>query len=193
MLAAAAALSLEVSRGATVPGASDNATGVAAVLELVRRFAADPPPGTEVIAVLPGAEEAGHGRDGGVAAPRSALDPATTLVLGLDTLGAGEPMVLHRRGPAVAGALPRAGPRPGRCRRAARRARAAAALSASAAGPTRCWPASRACPAISMLSLRGNAFNDYHRLTDTPDRVDWNSVNDCLTIAEGTARTFACA
>ncbi len=191
VLAAAAALSLEVSRGATVPGASDNATGVAAVLELVRRFAADPPPGTEVIAVLPGAEEAGMG---GMAAwlATQRLDPATTLVLGLDTLGAGEPMVCSAEGPlwrvryreqdlalADAGAR-RAGLEP------PRRFRIGGwtdPVLARLAG----------LPAISMLSLRGNSFNDYHRLTDTPDRVDWNSVNDCLTIAEGTARTFACA
>ena len=36
-LALAAVLSLDVTCGSTVPGASDNATGVAAVLELVRR------------------------------------------------------------------------------------------------------------------------------------------------------------
>lgn len=100
VLALATALALQVARGATVPGASDNATGVAAVLALVERLAADPLPGVEVVVLLPGAEESGMG---GMAAWMEAegatLDPATTLVLGLDTLGAGEPMVVSAEGP----------------------------------------------------------------------------------------------
>ena len=63
VLALGTALSLDVYRGATVPGASDNATGVAAVIELARRLAADPPArgsrGPRV--VLTGCEEAGMG------------------------------------------------------------------------------------------------------------------------------------
>lgn len=189
VLAAAAALSLEVTRGATVPGASDNATGVAAVIELVRRFAADPPHRTEVIVLLPGAEESGMG---GMAAwlAGTRLDPATTLVLGLDTLGAGEPIVCSAEGPlwrmdyreedlalADAGAR-RSGQEP------PRRFRIGGwtdPVLARLAG----------LPAISMLSLRGNAFSDYHLPTDTPDRVDWGSVDACLAIAEATAREWA--
>jgi predicted N-acetyltransferase YhbS len=189
VLALATALSLEVTRGDTVPGASDNATGVAAVIELVRRLAADPPRDTEVIAVLPGAEESGMG---GMAAwmAGARIDPATTLVLGLDTLGAGEPMVCTAEGPlwrvdyrdedlelADAGAR-RAGHDP------PRRFRIGGwtdPVLARLAG----------IPTISMLSLSGNAFTDYHLPTDTPDRVDWDSVEACLAIAEGTVRCVA--
>jgi Peptidase family M28 len=92
---------LDVARSPTVPGASDNATGVAAVIALVERFAREPLDGTEVIALIPGCEESGMG---GMAAwlrtrEACALDPATTLVLCLDTLGAGEPVVLAAEGP----------------------------------------------------------------------------------------------
>ncbi len=38
-------------------------------------------------------------------------------------------------------------------------------------------------PTLSLLSLRGNAFSDYHLPTDTPDRVDWASVDACLALA----------
>jgi acetylornithine deacetylase/succinyl-diaminopimelate desuccinylase-like protein len=189
VLAVAAALSLEVTRGATVPGASDNATGVAAVIELVRHFAADPLHRTDVIAVLPGAEESGMG---GMAAWLAAaqLDASNTLVLGLDTLGAGEPMVCSAEGPlwrvgyrdedlalADAGAR-RAGREPPRRFRIGGWTDPVLACLAGV-------------PAISMLSLRGNAFSDYHLPSDTPENVDWDSVGDCLAIAEATARTFS--
>ena len=42
-----------------------------------------------------------------------------------------------------------------------------------------------------MLSLSGNAFSNYHLPTDTPERVDWKSVEACLAIADATAREWA--
>ena len=183
VLALATGLALQVARGETVPGASDNATGVAAVLALVERLAADPLPGVDVIAVLTGAEESGMG---GMAAWMEAeggrLDPATTLVLGLDTLGAGEPMVVTAEGPVWGVAY-------------GDREIALADSAAASAG----LPAPRhfrlggwtdpvlarlaGLPTISLLSLKENAFTDYHLPTDTPDRVDWASVDACLALA----------
>jgi hypothetical protein len=190
VLALATALALQVSRGATVPGASDNATGVAAVLALVERFAADPLPGVETIAVLTGAEESGMGGMAAwMAAEGSALDPATTLVLGLDTLGAGEPMVISSEGPlwrvayrgedldlADAGAARAGVPAPRRFRIGGWTDPVLARLAG--------------LPTLSLLSLRGNAFSDYHLPTDTPDRVDWDSVDACLALADGIVREW---
>jgi hypothetical protein len=191
VLALAAALSLQVARGATVPGASDNATGVAALLALVERLAADPLPDVEVVALLTGAEESGMGGMATwMASDGAALDPATTLVLGLDTLGAGEPIVLSGEGPvwrvgyaaadlalADAGA-DRAGlPRPRRFRIGGWTDPVLARLAG--------------LPTISLLSLRGNVFSDYHLPTDTPERVDWDCVDACLTLAESTVRAWA--
>lgn len=192
VLALAAALSLEVTRGATVPGASDNATGVAAVLALVERLAAEPPaPDVETIALLTGAEESGMG--GMAEWMRTAgrdLDPATTLVLGLDTLGAGEPIVLRAEGPlwrvryrdaeldlsdrgaGIAGA-----PAPRRFRIGGWTDPALARLAGLSA--------------ISLLSLRGNSFSDYHLPSDTPGRVDWASVRRCLDLAAGIVAAWA--
>ena len=112
------------------------------------------------------------------------LDPESTLVLGLDTLGAGEPMVASGEGPlwrvdyrdedldlADAGGA-QAGLEP------PRRFRLGGwtdPVLARLAG----------LPAISLLSLRGNAFSDYHLPTDTPERVDWESVEACIALAEG--------
>ena len=55
-------------------------------------------------------------------------------------------------------------------------------------GPIRSLARLAGLPAVSMLSLRGNAFNDYHLPTDLPGRVDWDSVERCLVIAEAAAR-----
>jgi acetylornithine deacetylase/succinyl-diaminopimelate desuccinylase-like protein len=191
LLGLAGALSLEVARGATVPGASDNATGVAAVIELVRRVAAEPLADTEVIAVVPGCEEAGMG---GMAAwmraEGRALDPRSTLVLGLDTLGAGEPMVVSAEGPLWAvrfrdedialvdrGAAAAGEPPPRRFRIGGFTDPALARLAG--------------LPAVSLLSLAGNGFSNYHLPTDVPENVDWDGVGRCLAIAEGTARVWA--
>lgn len=191
LLALGVGLSLDVYRGATVPGASDNATGVAAVLELARRLAADPLTHTEVRLVLTGCEESGMG---GMAAwmreHGKRLDPATTLVLGLDTLGAGDPMVATAEGPlwrvrfrdedlelADRGAAAAGQPAPRRYRVGGYTDPALARIAG--------------LPTISLLSLRGNVFNDYHLPSDTPEHVDWDSVDRCLSIAEATVREWA--
>lgn len=183
---------LDVARSPTVPGASDNATGVAAVLALVERYAREPLEGTEVVAVMPGCEESGMG---GMAAwmrsPEArGLDPVTTLVLGLDTLGAGEPVVLAAEGP----------PRRQRYRAAdlewADRGAALAGLPKPRRFTIGAWTdpvlaLMAGLPAISLLSVSGGGFTNYHLPTDTPDRVDWDSVEKCVRLASGTAQAWA--
>jgi hypothetical protein len=192
LLALALYGALDVSRSETVPGASDNATGVAAVLALVERFAGDPLPGTEVLVVVPGGEEAGMG---GMAAwmrsPEArALDPATTLVLGLDTLGAGEPVVLRAEGP----------PRRQRYRERdlawADRGAALAGLPPPRRFTIGGWTdpvlaLDAGLPTISLLSVCGSGFTNYHVPTDTPDRVNWESVESCFRLAAGIAQSWA--
>ena len=189
-LAAALGLALDVARSSAVPGASDNATGVAGVLAMVERFAAEPLPGTEVLAVLAGCEESGMG---GMAewlrTEGAQLDPATTLVLGLDTLGAGDPIVARAEGSI----------RPWRYRE---RDLALAERGAARAGlPLRRvqlggWTdpllaVHAGLPSISLLSALGNRFTNYHQPTDTPDRVNWDSVAACLRVAYGTVEEWA--
>lgn len=192
VLAGVAALTLEVSRGPTVPGASDNATGVAAVLALVERFATEGLEGTEVVVVLPGAEESGMG--GMAAWLRGALpglDPERTLVVGLDTLGAGEPVVANAEGPLW----------PVSYREEDLDLVDAAARTAGLEAPRRFRLGGWTDPvlgrlaglsSVSLLSLGpGDAFTNYHLPTDTPDRVDWPSVERCVALADTVARAFA--
>jgi len=192
--AATVAAMVDVQTSETVPGASDNATGVAALLALAARLAADPPEGLEVLLVAPGCEESGMG---GMAAflerHRRDLDPATTFVLGLDTLGAGAPIVARAEG----AVLPHA------YREADLDLVDAAARAAGLAPPPR-WRIGAytdpvlatfaGLPAVSLLSMGPDGgYTDYHLPTDVPERVDWGSVGRCLDLAEATARTFAAA
>ena len=190
-LTLATILALDVARSPAVPGASDNATGVAGVLALVERLAAEPLPGTEVVAVLPGCEESGMG---GMAewlrTEGAALDRDTTLVLGLDTLGAGEPIVARAEGSIV----------PWRYRdadlawadRGAERAGVDPPRRVQLGGWTDPLLAVHAgLPTLSLLSATGNRFTNYHQPTDTPDRVDWDSVTACVQLADGIARAWA--
>lgn len=59
LLILAAVIVLGQLRGVPVPGAIDNASGTAVMLELTRRFAADPPENTALLFVATGGEEAG--------------------------------------------------------------------------------------------------------------------------------------
>ena len=190
VLAIALALSADVARGPTVPGANDNASGVAAVLALVERLATEPLPGTEVVVLLPGCEESGMG---GMAEwlrrSRDSLDPRSTLVLGLDTIGSGEPVVLEAEGPLWSVRY-----RPEDLELADRGA------SLAGLGPLRRYRPGgwtdpvlarlAGLPAISLLSVSGDGFTNYHLPTDTPDRVDWDCVERCLVITESIARAW---
>jgi hypothetical protein len=190
-LAVSLLAALDVARSSTVPGASDNATGVAAAIALVERYLAEPLDGTEVIALFPGCEESGMG---GMAAwlRTQALDPWRTLVLGLDTLGAGEPAVLAAEGP----------PRRQRYRPQdlawADRGAARAGLPEPRRFTIGGWTdpvlaLMKGLPAISLVSVRDGGFTNYHLPTDTPDRVDWDSVERCVQLAAGIAATWSAA
>ena len=189
LLAFAAAVAIDVARSPVVPGANDNATGVAAVLALAERLAASPLEGTEVVVVVPGCEEVGLG---GMIAwlSASSLDPASTLVVNLDTLGSGTPVVVSRETPVL-----------GRYRAADLDWADRGALRAGVTRPPRfalalttdaIVAAGAGIPAVSISSKdRDGRFPNYHLPSDTPEHVDWDSVESCLTLAWGVALAFS--
>jgi hypothetical protein len=191
VLALALAVDADIGRSPTVPGASDNATGVAVCLDIAAWLARSPLTRVEVVVALTGSEEAGMG---GMAAVlrrlEGSLDRRRTFLLGLDTLGAGQPIVacaegamreqryresdlaLIREGAALAGEPP-----PARWRLGA-------------------WTdpivaVHRGLPAASLLSMGPGYFPHYHHPTDLPEHVDWGSVAACARIAAGTVLAFA--
>lgn len=123
-----------------------------------------------------------HGRE---------LDPASTFVLGLDTLGAGEPILARAEG----GLLPHA------YRDEDNDLVDAGARAAGLPVPDR-WRIGAytdpilavfaGLPAVSLLSMGPNGnYTNYHWPTDLPEHVDWGSVERCLDLAEAAAREFA--
>lgn len=188
LLVASLAADADIARSPTVPGASDNATGVAVLLWLAGELAAAAPPHVETVLLAPGCEESGMGGMGAfLRAHGSALREAAgrTLVLSLDTLGAGTPIVAsgegtireHRYRPedlalADAGAARAGEPPPERWRIGGW----TDPVLARFAG----------LPAISLLSMGPGYLPEYHWPTDTADRVDWRSVERCARIARAT-------
>ncbi len=191
ILALATAVDANVGSGATVPGASDNASGVAACLDLARALAAQPLSDVDVILALVGGEEAGMGGMAAFLDSRGAvLDAGEVFVLGLDTLGAGTPIVctgegamreqryrehdvaLVEQGAEIAGA-----PAPQRWR--------------IGAWTDPILAVHRGIPSASVLSMGPGYFPHYHHPSDLPEHVDWESVAACARIAGGTIAAFA--
>ena len=194
VLSAMALVGLETARHKPVPGANDNASGVAALLTLVGAFARDPLERTDVIGVFTDCEETGlGGATAWLAAHRDGLDPASTLVVSLDTLGSGEPAVAVRDGALTShfsreanswadrGALRAAVPPPRRINPVA---------------PTDGSPANHGgLHTLSLLSCApdGTLGPHYHQPTDTPENVDYESVEACTRVAAGIARVWDAA
>lgn len=175
--------------GNVSPGALDNASGVAAVLELMRRFVVRAPRTLRIAAVITTAEE-----DGLVGADRFAEAHAAalgrSLVINLDTLGPGRGLhlVVHAQ-PANAGD---------------RLVRACAAIESSAAevgvGITRRrvpFPAGvdshpLARRGIAALSLASGGIRDtfrhLHRPEDALERVDVGAIVRAIDVVEGAVR-----
>jgi hypothetical protein len=176
------ALLVDTATSRTVPGANDNASGVAALLEVARRLAAEPLEDTDVLLVFPGAEEAGMG---GMRAflDTHRLDPSTTFVLGLDTVGSGTPILAEAEGALL-------------------RHRYAEEDLARVAGELPRWRIAaytdpilarfRGLPSASILSVGDHGmYTHYHRMDDVPEHVDLGCVERCARIAEATARAFS--
>jgi hypothetical protein len=184
LLAAGLGLGAQSALSETVPGASDNATGVAALLELARRYVEEPLVDTEVIVLCPSGEEVGlAGMYEWLRVQKRAPSPFLhTLVVGLDTLGAGEPVVA--RGESFTGRyrdedlelVDEDAPR-----------------VVLGAGTDPMVAKHSGVPAVSILSWADGGFTNYHLPTDTAERVSWESVERCVALADRTIRRWHAA
>jgi hypothetical protein len=187
--AGSAAVMADMARQDVVPGANDNLTGVAALLELGRSLAGSPPEGLRVLLVSTGSEEANQ--EGILAFGRrhfASLPRATTSFICLDTLGSGDMILLEGEGflrmreypeplkRLVADAAEEAGIP---LRRGVRLTYATDGLVPMRAG----------YPTVSIASL--NEFllpANYHSPSDTPDRVDYACLSRAIRIVEHATR-----
>jgi hypothetical protein len=169
ILAAGLAAQLDIGTSPSVPGANDNASGVAGVLELVR----DPPPGVELLVASVGCEESGME---GMRAWLGTHGDGVDLVIGIDTIGSGTPIVAAAEGAVLTH-------RYGEDEVA--RAEALGAQRWRVGGWTDPILARFAgLPTISLLSVGADGrYPNYHVPTDTPDRVDYACVQSCVEIA----------
>jgi Peptidase family M28 len=176
------ALSIQAALSRTVPGANDNASGVAALLELARELA-DRPDDVRLLLIVPGGEEAGMaGMTRWIERHRCALDPGRTLVLGFDSVASGRPVLSARESLT------------GRFRDPDLVLAERGADRAGLARPPRVGLGAGTDPlvaryagfrAISLLSWRDGGIANLHRPSDTPANADVACVEQCVRLARG--------
>jgi hypothetical protein len=178
-----AAAMADIGLRATVPGANDNASGVAAALSIAHWIAAERPPGLRAVILSPGAEESFM--EGMVAWCDRHLhryDPATTTVLVLDTVGSPRLVALEGEGMLAMHEYPRD---------LLEELHAAAdELGITLLRNLRFRNATDGLIALKRgyrTAMLGSADEfkippNYHWPTDTADRVDYDSVADAARL-----------
>ena len=180
ILIIASFLLIDIALSDIVPGAYDNASGVAAVLSAADELAANPPENLDVWIVLAGSEESFcEGSRAFVRARRKEFDRATTAFINVDSVSFGQVAYEISQGPVIS--LPHDPQLIELCQ----------ALSGSgAAGPEGARPIRHpllddAMPArvrrLRAITLRttdpdGNLAPWYHTHDDVPERVDGEAL-----------------
>jgi hypothetical protein len=195
VIAAGSALAfLDIATRTVVPGANDNLSAVAVVLELARRLHEQPVEGVRVLLVSTGSEESFmEGMRGWVRRHGPALDRERTRIIVLETLGSPELILLEGEGMIwmtdydlevrdfIAAAAQDAG---APLRRGLKLGFATDALSALRAGFRTATLAS--CDEYKMPA-------NYHSQRDIPRNVDYETVAAGARVAEAAIRRAASA
>ena len=191
--AGAAASFADIARHRIVPGANDNLSGVAVLMAVAESLKAEPVEGVRVLLASCGAEEVLQGGVYGfVERHLKPLDPGRTLVLNIDTVGSPRLILLEGEGPvvmedycnpALRDLIARVAEDAGVELRRGMRARTSTdAVVPSHAG----YPSATLC---SMTAWKG--LSNYHKPTDTPENVDYSTVEQAATLAEAVTRELA--
>jgi len=173
---------LDPERGSVLRvGADDNASGTVALLELGRRLAADPAPFTVVLAHFDAEERGLLGSKHFVDNPPIALD-SVVMMLNLDMVGR------LRGGALIVGVLPESRPVQAHVEAAA----SARGVSVSfSAGPRESQSdhLSFGRNGVPTVSFFTGFHDDYHRVSDTADRVDLIGVATIVDLVEDLVRS----
>jgi hypothetical protein len=174
ILVAAIFLLVDIALSAVVPGANDNASGVAAVLSAVEELESQPLETLDLWVVLTGSEESlAEGMRSWVRAHRGELDPGRTLVVNVDSVSNGPVGYAVSEGPVITVPLDR-----GLIERCEALAQAEAGAGGQpAARPLRYALLDDALPAqlrgLSSITIRDAERSPwYHTPGDVPARVD---------------------
>ena len=183
---------LDIAARGVVPGANDNLSAVAVVLELARALEEQPVRGVRVLLVSTGSEESFmEGMRGFVARHRAELAPERTQVICLESLGSPELVLLEGEGmirmneydagtrDLLAEAAQRAGVP---LRRGLRSGLATDALIAHGAG----------YPTATLASVNEYKLaSNYHSPNDIAANVDYGTVAAAARVAEAAVRAVA--
>ncbi|HEX2161468.1 MAG TPA: M28 family peptidase [Thermoleophilaceae bacterium] len=190
------AVGADIARHRIVPGANDNLSGVAALVDLAERIRERPIDGLRVVLASCGAEEV---LQGGiydfVDRHLRSLDPARTSVLNLDTVGSPRLVLLEGEG------VLRIEEYPGRAFRDLIAESAAgsgiplvrdqwARSSTDSVIPSR---AGYPTATITSFEPETKLLSNYHLPTDTPENVDFSTVRQAVDLTEALARRLASA
>jgi hypothetical protein len=191
VLIVAAFLLIDIALSEIVPGAYDNASGVAAVLSAAEDLAADPPENLDVWVVLTGSEESFcEGSRAFVRARRKQLDRDSTYFLNVDSVSSGQVAYEISEGAVIS--IPHD-------RQLLELAEALAAAGAADGGarPIRHPLLDDALPPrirhLRSITLRttdadGNLAPWYHTHEDVPERVDSTALGRATDFAVALAR-----
>jgi hypothetical protein len=182
----------DMGRRAAVPGASDNATGVAVLVALERRLRERPVSGLRVLLVSAGAEETLQEGIRGFARRHFPELPAdSTWFLNVDSLGSRDLTLLEGEGPfrmreytqSFKDLVARAGDRAGVPLRRGMRAR----TSTDGTVPLRAG-----YPTATLVSINEfKSIDNYHWPTDVPENVNLGTVGQALTLVEAVVRELS--
>ena len=174
-----------------VPGAYDNASGVAAVVSAADELAANPPDNLDVWVVLAGSEESFcEGSRAFVRGRRKEFDRAATTFVNVDSVSSGQVAYEISQGPVIS--LPHDAQLIELCE-----ALAASGAVEGGARPIRHPLLDDALPArvrrLRAITLRttdpnGNLAPWYHTHEDTPERVDSNALTEATDFVVALAR-----
>jgi hypothetical protein len=181
--------------GRFVPGAADNASGVATVLEMAEaRQSGRPADDVELIVLLTGCEESGlMGAAAFADQHRDELAGLPTTILNIDGIAFGPPRFLGAEVPAIGIPLRAPGDLIGVC------AQTAAELGLSDAGP-HALPGptdalaflARRIPAISIVGFaEGERLPHYHTMADTVQNMNFAAAGAGTAFAKAVARKLA--
>jgi len=186
MSASTVAMMAHMARQPVVPGANDNLTGVAVLLEVARRLEGRAPGGLRVVLLSAGSEESNQ--EGMLAYARrhfADLPPERTTFLCLDTVGSPELLLIEGEGfvkmydyPAATKELVA-----GAARDAGVHIRRGLKFTFATDGLV---PLRQGYPVASIGSVNEYLVPDnYHWPSDTPENVDYDAVAGCAQIVLG--------